>query len=1031
MFTDDELEAALRWKYPECECVWEAVDDDITDAECEAIVRDWKDWTAAARIKAEEAAAAEGARRKAQEDAAEAVSTTNEQLIQDATRVAEAAYHDESSTSHKVSATRSVSPSEKVRARSLSAEEQILAARSARIAMEQRAGLGLDGKDKKHGADVGELEDDALIVGDVEDEIIAAREARLQQEKEGGEATKGEGESALSKQAAESELTAALDSNDERAIARARENLVIAITHDSEERNKRKLEGNHSAPHQLPESHLEEPGPDGNLVDPSVTPPQTSTPLRAAEPEFDLFQGQVRSANRISQLLSASPATSPNREAHLLSQPEELLVVTFSESAGRVAATVANKSGWLVDDLEAELGVQGIRIMASEASVVYFCVPVNSLDLTEFYEKLRKRFLGGLTVKKAAPPRSSVSGTTSGQIGIRSTKKNVGATKLKPATSERVGKEKEMMETMGSMKRQKEMSYSPRLERHAQAVVSGVARSCAWDALLLLHKLRQVSSTLNAILTVPHVVSQLVVEANIFTASFNLNGCELDEATHEWLPSQEHDICVVALQQVDPEHEADVLMKLQTHFGSAYTVVSSQFTASLLLVILVLNRHQQFVVHTQFAAAAWMHSHAAAAANSITFEFYGQSLCFVNVEIPAQKDWTPPIRNEAIRCLSYELATQFKPSAAPQMGWCELSSWYELCLWAGSLGFPLDTDPQQLEELYPDRALMKQADSFEEQRECAALFHTFSTTDMSVHPPMFPLAPRISGSPPEDETDSVSMCPWPTRILWRPASGVVVREIATRPVYKASTQSPHCPLTSLFQLVMDPQPLKAPPVPPVPDQQLGLLIHDLRAHIATSDINNDNNLIESDAAVRVVFSAHFLANSGAQTKPASPSLGLYEWSRSSTPLLRCVTDFNRAKAPLLHMDAFQDSDRGLIPVGSTAIRLHDADGAWIGSETSGTFEFKANLTLCGFPGGTITGRLGVHWLDPQQLEDPMHSFLGKISRILTTETAEQHRPIRTLEPARLRSKFGRRIDPVKHCTTAAPPCRPHSNHVAL
>ena len=91
------------------------------------------------------------------------------------------------------------------------------------------------------------------------------------------------------------------------------------------------------------------------------------------------------------------------------------------------------------------------------------------------------------------------------------------------------------------------------------------------------------------------------------------------------------------------------------------------------------------------------------------------------------------------------------------------------------------------------------------------------------------------------------------------------------------------------------------------------------------------------------------------------NLGLFEWPRMDTPMLRCVKQFNRSRAPMLHLDAFQASSVGrsdMIPVGSTAIRLHDSDGAWIGSEISGTFEFKANLTLCGFPGGTITGRYG-------------------------------------------------------------------------
>lgn len=89
--------------------------------------------------------------------------------------------------------------------------------------------------------------------------------------------------------------------------------------------------------------------------------------------------------------------------------PEGLLVLHFSDSADRVAAIVANKPGWLVDDLGLKLGVDGasIRIIGSEQSVVEFGVVQESLaEITPEHirHKLEAKFVAGLTVLKAEVP---------------------------------------------------------------------------------------------------------------------------------------------------------------------------------------------------------------------------------------------------------------------------------------------------------------------------------------------------------------------------------------------------------------------------------------------------------------------------------------------------------------------------------------------------------------------------------------------------------------------------------------------------
>jgi len=78
-------------------------------------------------------------------------------------------------------------------------------------------------------------------------------------------------------------------------------------------------------------------------------------------------------------------------------------------------------------------------------------------------------------------------------------------------------------------------------------------------------------------------------------------------------------------------------------------------------------------------------------------------------------------------------------------------------------------------------------------------------------------------------------------------------------------------------------------------------------------------------------------------------------------------------------------------------------------------EFKSNLTLSGYPAGTINGRLGVEWYDPADEPgqgSPMAGMFGKIGGFLSRQS-QSPSPAKGAQPvARVQAKTAVKIDPI-------------------
>ena len=155
-----------------------------------------------------------------------------------------------------------------------------------------------------------------------------------------------------------------------------------------------------------------------------------------------------------------------------------------------------------------------------------------------------------------------------------------------------------------------------------------------------------------------------------------------------------------------------------------------------------------------------------------------------------------------------------------------MSSCFDLCYWMGCFGYPLDPQHNQnIEQLTDanDAEALAKCDTFCMQRSMAAMLHTFHSSDKALYSlaPLYPLAPRVQAAAAEAEEEEVLASPrgptswhlpWPSRILWRPASGVRVVQRYLEANHDMLSSSRHCPLSSSFEMSVDVHPLRAPPM---------------------------------------------------------------------------------------------------------------------------------------------------------------------------------------------------------------------------
>lgn len=360
------------------------------------------------------------------------------------------------------------------------------------------------------------------------------------------------------------------------------------------------------------------------------------------------------------------------------------------------------------------------------------------------------------------------------------------------------------------------------------------------------------------------------------------------------------------------------------------------------------------------------------------------------------------------------------------MPWCEISTNFDLVFWLGSLQYSISGSDEEFAQAIQDKAweALLDKDSFLEEQKRAGVLYNF-TSGKHCFAPTFPLMTDIEATKVgmlaldkecnrlfQPEGDGPREPRWADRILWHATPGTTVEKLSYSSAPRICTSS-HCPVNGVFSVSTDALPLRAPPSTPQPQARMRLKLRELRAHLTgswhASATENSAQQLVRPKQVFVVFSGRFFENSGCETPAVSQSLGLFDWPVNKCPALECKAHFNRAEAPLLHLDLFQSNVKGgLQPLGSCIVVLHDQAGGWVaGSEVHAAMEFKSNLTLSGFAAGTINGRLGVEWYVPTESKPGLFNTLsGILAQSVTTNAVKREQPI-----ARVKGRTAVRIDP--------------------
>jgi len=366
--------------------------------------------------------------------------------------------------------------------------------------------------------------------------------------------------------------------------------------------------------------------------------------------------------------------------------------------------------------------------------------------------------------------------------------------------------------------------------------------------------------------------------------------------------------------------------------------------------------------------------------------------------------------------------------------WCEITTNFDSVFWFGSLHY--DAGGKSLREVSAPVSPeawqeLSQGDTFTKEQREAGILHNFRSGTLDFQP-TFPVMTELEAikakSAAYDETsglrgyqkerkDVKSDPMWADRILFHCLPGVKVQQLSFKSVPSICSSS-HVPVCSVFALNVDTLPMRVPPAPPFKGARMRFHWRELRAHLTgswhMSAQTEDAHQLVTPSKVFMVFSGRFLENSACETPVASPDLGLYDWNVKNCPVLQCKRTLDGTEAPLLHIDVFQNNARGgLQPLGSCVIALHDRDGGWVvGSEARTAMEFKSNLTLSGYPAGTVTGRLGVEWYSPfdEQSSGVIGKSLWKLGGLLekhTTPTPKVGQPV-----ARVQARTSVKIDPI-------------------